>query len=531
MKNSFFFFVLIVFIYSCARVGSPNGGAKDITPPIFLKANIDTTRVNVSTKLRELRLDFDEYITLKDISKNLIISPPIKRIKKILPSNLANKYILIQWEEDLLDNTTYNFNFGNSIVDNNEGNVLPYFNFAFSTGQEIDNLYISGTVTDALLPPKISKKKNILVGLYPNDDFKQKPYYITSADEDGYFELNYLSQGQYTLIAFEDENQNSIYDAGKEKVGFLNEKINLTENISGLNISLYPSKKTVKYLNNQKIIGGLLLNFEGNPEKVDIQSISEELSHYKISHQAKSDSVKVWIDKDNNQFKKESATQIKFGYHTPEKQDTISLYFKPNEKDEFILENSKGNLLPPSKDFIISSNMELNQINSQNWELKSDSINVEFTAKISEHKPNEIHISADFKPEKKYSLKVPKESVSSYYYENSNAYLFNFEVDKSENYGNLVLKLQNIPQSYFWVQLINREGKIVYNQYTNQSEIRFTELTPATYYARILVDKNNNKYWEEADFFNNIPAEKAFLFPKEITIRKLWEIIEDWNLE
>ena len=231
-KYIFLLGLLLIILGSCARVGSPNGGSKDTIAPIFLGANIDTARTNVSTKLRELRLDFNEYIVLKDISKNLIISPSIRKIKKILPSTLANKYILIQWNEDLKENTTYNFNFGNAIADNNEGNILPYFNFAFSTGNKIDNLYISGTVSDALLPPNKKTKHGIVVGLYKeNADFKQKPYYLTQADDDGYFELNYLSDGIYTIIAFEDENQNSIYDTGKEKVAFLKDKINLTQNI------------------------------------------------------------------------------------------------------------------------------------------------------------------------------------------------------------------------------------------------------------------------------------------------------------
>ena len=94
----------------------------------------------------------------------------------------------------------YNFNFGNAIVDNNEGNVLPYFNFAFSTGKELDNLYISGTITDALLIPGKTSKHGIVVGLYVDSaDFKQKPNYIAKADEDGYFELNYLSKGKYNI--------------------------------------------------------------------------------------------------------------------------------------------------------------------------------------------------------------------------------------------------------------------------------------------------------------------------------------------
>ena len=150
MKRLLLLFIIGFLVQSCARVGSPVGGPKDSLAPKFLSSNIDSTRINVKRDIRELRLDFDEYITLKDINKNLIISPPIKNIKRILPSNIANKFILIQWTDTLKANTTYNFNFGNSIVDNNEANILRYFNFAFSTGDKLDDLYISGEVKDAL---------------------------------------------------------------------------------------------------------------------------------------------------------------------------------------------------------------------------------------------------------------------------------------------------------------------------------------------------------------------------------------------
>jgi hypothetical protein len=128
--------------------------------PKFLFSNIDSTRINVPRDIKELRLYFDEYVMLKDVSKNLIISPDIKY--KVIPSNLANKYVLIQWEDSLKANTTYNFNFGNAIVDNNEGNILPYFNFAFSTGDKIDDTFISGTVDDAMvLKRKMKQQKTI----------------------------------------------------------------------------------------------------------------------------------------------------------------------------------------------------------------------------------------------------------------------------------------------------------------------------------------------------------------------------------
>jgi len=531
MKKIFFVAIFIVLLSACARVGSPEGGAKDTTPPKFLKSNIDTSRVNVPTSTRELRLYFDEYINLKDANKNLIISPPIKKIKKIIPSNLANKYISITWDEDLQENTTYNFNFGNAIVDNNEGNVLPYFNFAFSTGKELDNLYISGTITDALLIPEKPSKHGIVVGLYADSaDFKQKPNYITKADEDGYFELNYLSKGKYSIIAFEDENENSVYDAGKEKVGFLKEKIDLSQNLSGLKMKIYPSEKNIRYKETTPVSGGMLMVFEGNPNKVDIKSISYELTDYQITHSEKSDSVMVWVGK-QNALNNRTLTPLKISYNADGKEDTISVSYKTNEKDELTLANNKGGQLPPEKDFVITANMALKEINPALWALKSDSISQKFEARISEKNPKEIIISSDFKAGKKYSLSIPKGSVQGHYFQNPKAYIFNFEADKAENYGSLTLKLENQPKSYFWIQLIDSEGNVKYSQYTNKNEIRFTSLDPAIYYARILVDDNGNKYWDKANFSEQKFAEEAFVFEKKLEVRKLWEIVENWVLE
>ena len=177
MKRLLLLFVIGFLLQSCARVGSPVGGPKDSLAPKFLGSNIDTTRINVPRDIKELRIDFDEYVTLKDINKNLSISPPIKNITRIIPSNIANKFVLIQWKDTLQANTTYNFNFGNAIADNNENNILRYFNFAFSTGNKLDDLYISGDVRDALSIKKSGENK-FVVGLYPvkdTIDYKKKP--------------------------------------------------------------------------------------------------------------------------------------------------------------------------------------------------------------------------------------------------------------------------------------------------------------------------------------------------------------------
>ncbi|MDQ0476658.1 Ig-like domain-containing domain [Chryseobacterium sp. MDT2-18] len=534
MKRLFFLVFISLLLTSCARVGSPVGGAKDSIPPKVTGSNIDSPRVNVPRDIRELRIDFDEYITLKDINKQLIISPPLKQITKMLPSGMANKFLLIKWADTLKENTTYNFNFGNAIVDNNEGNPLGYYNFAFSTGSKIDSLYISGELKTIFNDKdKKTEEGNLVVGLYQEKDsmdYRQKPYYITKADTDGYFELNYLAPGNYRLLAFEDSNSNSVYDSGKEKVGFLKDKITLDKSISGLKINLYPSKKPLKYMEMKEVPGGVLMTFEGQPDEVKIISLNEKLKDYKVTHLPKSDSAMIWFNATAQNVGITSNENLKFSYDNGVKKDSVSLFYRYNTKNEMSVSNNRGNLLAPQQDFVITSNYFVDKIQPEKWSLVSDSIKQDFTAEVSEKNPFEIHIKSNFKEGKKYALTIPKETLSSFYETIKKTYRFEFEADKTENFGDLLLTLENAPEHKFWIQLINESGAVTYSKYGTEKQINFKSLKPGKYELRILVDENENGLWDPADFAKDIFAEPVYIFDKKIEVRPLWEIRETWDL-
>lgn len=535
VKKLFFLLAINFLLFSCARVGSPNGGTKDTLAPKFLGSNIDSARINVPRDTKELRLDFDEYVNLKEISKNLTISPPIKRIKRIIPSNLANKYILIQWQDTLQANTTYNFNFGNAIVDNNEGNVLPYFNYAFSTGEKIDNLYISGTVENGMnaSASKKDEKNKYVVGLYKigeKMDFRQKPYYVSKVDPDGYFELDYLAPGEYRIIAFEDENQNSVYDPGKENIAFQKENIDLKNNISGLKLKLYPSKKPVKFKEGKERPGGILMIFEGRPKSVEVFPLSEKLKDFKITHKPYSDSANIWFDAVSQNIGQNQSELMKFGYKADEKQDTVTVAYRYNAKNEFTLANVSGSAIPPNQPLEILANEPLKNIKPEGWTLKEDSLSKNFSAKISETNPNKILVSADFKAGKKYQLTVPKETASSFFDVNKISKRFDFEIDKESNYGSLTIKLVSKPSGNFWAELLDEKNEVLISIKAADTEIKFPMLKPGTYTVRILVDNNGDGIWDGADFNKNTLAEDVYIFPKKITVRPLWDNVETWDL-
>lgn len=536
MKRFFLLFVAAFLLHSCARLGSPIGGPKDSLAPKFLSSNIDTTRINVPRDIKELRIDFDEYITLKDINKNLSISPPIRNIKKILPSNIANKFLLIQWTDTLQANTTYNFNFGNAIVDNNEGNILKYFNFAFSTGEKIDDLYISGEIKDALSTKKSSGENKMVVGLFQVKDtmnYRQKPYYITKVDDDGYYELNYLSPGKYKIVAFEDENGNSVYDPGKEKIGFQKEPIDFSKSISGLNLKIYPSKKPLKYIETKEMPGGVTMTFEGHPENVKVNPLSEKLKDIKITHTPKSDSVKIWFDAVKSDVGQNVTENLKFKYDAGIKDSalTTSLFYKYNPKNKMTISNGNA-LLAPKSDLTIVSNFIINSIEPEKWVLKKDStVTQEFKARISETNPYHVLVTSNFEAGKKYQLTIPSKTISSFYDKIGDPYRLDFEADKVENYGSLAFRLTNAPTADYWIQLLDSSDKVLYQKYTKGDYVKFDILKPGEYIVRILVDNNGNKFWDEADLEKEIFAEDAYVYYKQAIVRPLWDSNEDWDLK
>ena len=177
------FCLLFLFLQNrCAKRGVPSGGEKDTIPPVMIKASPKQKSIFFDKEI--ITLNFDEYIKLNEIDKQLIISPPLeKSFYDIKPKISASKKIEIKLLKPLEENTTYTFNFGKSIQDNNEANELSYFSYALSTGESIDSLELNGKISDAInkeVSPAISLQ------LYPIDStyndstiFLKKPLYVS----------------------------------------------------------------------------------------------------------------------------------------------------------------------------------------------------------------------------------------------------------------------------------------------------------------------------------------------------------------
>jgi hypothetical protein len=237
MKKVLSIFLILltsIILWKCASQTTPTGGPKDEDPPILKKSIPANKQINFKDK--SVELIFDELIKLNNAKEEIIITPaPGKDVQFIAKQNKVFIEPKIAWK----DSTTYSISFRDGIQDLNEGNSAEDLHLAFSTGQTIDSLALSGTITESLTE-KIPER--ITIALYQEDTFdifKHTPIFFTKAKKDGSFKIENLKSGFYNVYAFDDKNKNLKVESKTEKFGFLPEPIFLEKNVDTLAISIY----------------------------------------------------------------------------------------------------------------------------------------------------------------------------------------------------------------------------------------------------------------------------------------------------
>ena len=196
--------MLLLSFYSCAKMGQPDGGWYDETPPRIVGCT--PADKGVGAKQRKVYINFDEYIKMDNATEKVVVSPPQMEAPEI---KAEGKRISVTLKDSLKDNTTYTIDFSDAISDNNEGNPLGNYTYSFSTGSEIDTLQVSGHVLDA---SNLEPVKGILVGLYSDladSAFTTKPLLrVARTDSRGIFIIKGIKPGNYKVYALQDMDGN-----------------------------------------------------------------------------------------------------------------------------------------------------------------------------------------------------------------------------------------------------------------------------------------------------------------------------------
>lgn len=227
-----------IFHTGCAVMIPPNGGPKDSLPPVLMQAVPELSTTNFNTN--KIVLNFDEYVELKGMQDNLIVSP-LPKSNPVVDYKL--KTVTIKLRDSLKPNTTYTLDFGNGLVDVNEGNALKGFTYVFSTGKYIDSNRISGNV---MLAETGVYDSTLIAVLYSNLNdtavLKTKPKYMARVDSKGNFKFQHLPDSTYNVFVMPNE-YSKRYDDTTKMFAFMDSSIHASTNPVPLKLFAYQEAK------------------------------------------------------------------------------------------------------------------------------------------------------------------------------------------------------------------------------------------------------------------------------------------------
>jgi uncharacterized protein (DUF2141 family) len=522
-------FICAVFA-QCARRGSPTGGPKDETPPVMLRAEPPQKTVNF--KADKVRIYFDEYIKLNKLREQLVISPPLDQSAYVIsPQSQASKYIEIEFLDTLAPSTTYTFNFGESIVDNNEGNPYSFFSYVFSTGETIDSLTLSGTLSDAL---SRTPETFVSVMLYPVDStftdsvvFKEKPlYYTNTLDSLTEFTLPNLKAGNYLLAAIKDVSKNYVFDPSVDKIDVVQDFITLP-NDSLFKLSLY--KETPAFAFGKAFQAGkqrVGFGFSGS-DVIEIaldQEVSDSFAAT-VSRDRETDTLYYW-------YKGFDADSLAFTL----KHDTLTKSYayrvRKGDPDSLSISFAQRGTLHLTDTLMLITNTPIKQFVQDSIRLRAkDSTQVPFT--LAQKSKHELQFFFDIFPNEKYQLELLPGAVTDFFDTTNDSISASLNTKSRVDYGNLSLRLFNVPSFPIFIDLIDAKEEIVRSMYITEGRgvYRFAYLQPNKYHVRVRIDENGNGKWDTGNYLAKQKPEAVYHFRPLLDVRANWELQEQFTLE
>ena len=532
MRYSLYIMVMIL-IAGCARRSTPTGGLKDSIPPVLVNSNPKINSVNFNAD--EIRLTFDEWVELDGLDQQLIISPPIEKNKyEIKPLSGVTKKLFISFIDSLQENTTYTINFGNSIVDNNEGNEMNFFNYTFSTGPTLDSLFIKGNVEDAF---NLETDEYLSLQLYRIDStysdsiiYNNQPTYLANSLDTTAYRFKNLKEGKYILIALKDMGNDYIFNPLYDKIGYYDSIISLPKD-SIINLKLFKEEVPIiwdrpHFINSEKIGFGYYGKLDLN--KISLVSKIPDSVNYLFTKEKDKDTINFWLSKnslDSLEFKLKEVDTIK----------TLTVKFdrsKDSIIDSLRISDITKSVIGLKEKFKLSSNLPVREISDSLIFIRDiDSTLIPFKSSINNNL-DEVTLDFDVKPQDDYSIYILPNAIIDLRGGTNDTLGFRTRSQSLEDYGNVYLNVIRDSESQYILQMVNSNNEIVrkYNSINSDGLYNFELVNPGKYIFRMIRDNNRNKEWDTGNYLKKIQPEEVYYSNFELEIRANWDFNETLNL-
>ena len=524
--------LLAMVLMKCAKRGTPTGGPKDTTPPVQTKAEPEGFSTNFNSK--KFRIYFDEYIRLENPQDQLIISPPLQYSPLLHPQGGASKYLEVQIQDTLLENTTYTFNFGQSIVDNNENNPASFLSYVFSTGDYLDSLMLTGSVKDAF---NREPDEFISIMLYEVDStysdsiiYNSPPKYITNTlDSLTTVTLQNLKAGIYRLVAIKDEAKNNVFDQAADKIGFVSDTISLpTDSIYTLR--LFREIRDFDVTQPSLASGNrIIFGFYGEDETMDIQTLSKIPDSLRsiIAREPGKDTLNYW-------FTPPMPDSIVFEVRNDARQfiDTFTVKSRSLSPDTMLLAPSHSRQINFQEEFSISSNTPLIKADTSRIRIiNQDSLTIPFEAMLDTLK-NALEFKFEKESNSAYTVRLLPETLADFFGNTNDTLFYTISTGSLADYGNLSMNLTGTLDTPLILQLTDEKGSLLREVFRDSlGRVEFNTLEPKIYRVRAIIDANKNRKWDTGSYLKKMQPERVIYYPQTIDVRANWEIEQTFNLQ
>jgi hypothetical protein len=566
--------LILFLIMSCAKISSPTGGPKDTEPPVIVKSEPENGTVMFRGK--SFSVTFNEYVVLDRISEKFMVSPPIKTKPEV---RLKGKSLLVSWDDDLADSTTYTFYFQDAIRDNNENNPIPNFQYVFSTGPVLDSLSLTGNVFGA---SDLEIVEDVMVMMYSNlsDTAPRKvlPAYISRPDASGGFMINNIRSGHYRIYALKDLNGNSLYDLEDEVFAFCDSVIDITpehyysvvldtvkykpasatETTSpdiftfGLE-RLYafqqePKKQYLKYAERKSpwSVGfGLALPSDSGQVSVSVTDAPPE-SWYMESNN-KRDTFNLWITRKDIYDREliEALLTYPFTDSTgtlKQKTDTVSLrYHQPSQPRTGAVKtpalslsaNFSGRMKPGTVPvFTAATPLDMPDTSKITLTQTIDTIKIALVPEFIKDSLNSrrIIMTTPLKPGSAYSLTFRTGAFIDIFGNRNDSISYRLDVATEEDYGSIAALLSGYDGRVI-VQLLGDKEKVLREAFiTSPGKVDFPLLDKGRYRLKAIYDIDSSMTWTTGDFWMKRNPEPVTYYPGELDVKINWSLEQEWDI-
>lgn len=552
VSSCIYFLVFVTFIFflgACASQSMPTGGLKDITPPTLLSTYPNDQSTNFNGNM--IILEFDEDITTQKLQEELQISPFIDGTYK---STVKRNTLTLKFDKPFAENTTYTFSFGKGVVDFNEKNVPKNIKLAFSTGDKIDSLLITGTVSSLMRGDKL---ENAMVGLYAYNDLEadsfditnRRPLYFSLTDSMGRYAIENIKSGKYKVYALTEskDKRDYVYNKNTELIGFYEEPLQIGTSYSGVDFKvirydILPFRMSGARQRGQyfeikfnKNVADYTITYQDEGKEVDYDTLfypvmQEEYINFYNKNINTQDSVSAlmsFTDSIGNTI--DTTLTVQFGKVRKPRESPFTIREDPPSATP-ILPNKKLDLK-----LFFNKPLVIMQYDSIVIGFKGDSTGSRTTASDWKFNKNrteisfikEIELSTD--KEKAFQLQIrPNTFVSVENDTLKDAKNLEYSQGEESSYGVISGQVEG-KYDNFIIEVIDEKGNVE-KTIQNQRKYRFENLTTGKKTIRVLIDKDGNGIWDKGDFEKRILPEPVIHLGRELELKANWEF-EDVNID